>query len=152
MVETVELGTTEKITLEKKNINGKETVTISFLLTNLTGEVLTKASAEAIAPKDFDVVTSPVLMDAIAPNGKLEKNFQIVAPLDAQGEQKIILAYGYFDTNSPHYFEKEFLVNFQKPNYSMIVIIGLIVVIIAGYLYIKKDDSKQAVKGSAEKK
>ncbi|MFA6269403.1 MAG: hypothetical protein WCW13_01670 [archaeon] len=152
MVGTVELAATEKITAEKKNVNGKDTVLVSFLLTNLSEEVLTKASAEVIAPKDFEIITAPIMVETIAINGKLEKTFQIIAPLDAQGQQKIIVAYGYFDSNAPHYFEKQFLLNFQKPNYSMIILIGLIVVIVAGYLYIKRDDKKQLIKGTSEKK
>jgi hypothetical protein len=151
MVETKELAQTEKITLEKKNENGKDILLVKFSLTNSSNKPITQAGAELITPKGFEVITAPVMMDTVSAGGKIERDFLAIAPIQVAGEQKIILAYGFFDSNTPHYFEKEFKLNFQKPNYELIILVGILVLVIAGYLYIKKDE-KKAVKGTAEKK
>ena len=83
--------------------------------------------------------------------GVIEENFSITTPLATEGDYSIILAYGYIDSNTPHYFEKIFNVKYSKPNYELIGLIGLIVLIIAAYLFLKKNP-KTDIKGSSEKK
>lgn len=150
-IETKELEISKKVVFEKKTLNGNETITINFTLNNTSNSPLTKIAVGTIAPNEFDDTTGQYLVETLAPGSKIEKTFNLVAPIETKGEQKILLAYGYFDTNTPHYFEKQFSVVIQKPNYGVIILLGMVVLVIAAYLYIKKDD-KKSVKGTAEKK
>lgn len=151
-VYTKEFPINVKATVEKKNSNNKDTIIADFKLTNLSKDILYKVSGEAIAPTGFEIIAAPVFAETLINGASIEKKFEIIAPLDAAGEQTVIIAYGFFDdTNTPHYFEQEFKVNYVKANYSMVFLIGIIVLIIAAYLYIKKE-KKVEVKGTAEKK
>ncbi|MFA5126263.1 MAG: hypothetical protein WC462_04655 [archaeon] len=151
MVETKELPVNINSSMQKKNLNQKDTLLISFKLTNNSIGALTKASAEILAPTGFESVAAPLYAESVAQNASIEKNFEIIAPLDTTGEQTIILAYGFFDANGPHYFEKQFKTSFQQPNYTLIIALGLIVLITAIYLYIKKDKGTN-IKGTSWKK
>jgi len=152
MVETEELPISVKSGIEKKSLNGKETVAVSFKFVNNSKDAIHNVGAEVISPSGFETVTAPLFTEILAPNATIEKKFEVMAPLETTGEQKIVLAYGYFDdSNTPHYFEKEYKVTFQKPNYTIIILAGIIVLIIAAYMYVNKDKKKE-VKGSAEKK
>jgi len=150
-VQTKDLLQTITSTMERKTINGKDTIITTFKLANNSSYSINKVSAEVIAPTGFEETTQPFFSETISAGQSINQTFNITAPLEARGEQKFILAYGYFDSNVPHYFEKMYTMNFQKADYGFLVIIGIIVLIVAVYTYMKKD-SKQAVKGSAEKK
>lgn len=137
--------------VEKKEDTQNNRTVINYKLINHYGKKIFKAGAEIITPTAFEIETEPVFMDAVADEGSIEENFNITAPLSTEGEYTVILAYGYIDSNIPHYFEKTFAVKYTKPNYELIGLIGIIVLIVAAYLFLKKD-AKIEVKGSLEKK
>lgn len=151
IIQTKDLPITVTSTMEKKNVNGKDTITTTFKLTNNSNCPITKLSAEVLVPNGFEETTQPFFTESLSAKGTMEQTFKTVAPLDARGEQKFILAYGYFDSNAPHYFEKEYKLNFQKADYGFLIILGVIVLIIGVYTFLKKDNNA-SVKGSAEKK
>ena len=151
MIETnlaaVEIKGTSKI----ETTNVTDIASIDFSLKNISKKPIYKASAEALAPKDFEVKTQPVFEEKILPQGIMEQNFQITIPIEAEGEKKIIIAYGYFDdTNTPHYFENEYPINVQKPNYPLIALIGIIVLVVAAYLFFGKGRDL-SIKGTGAK-
>ncbi|MFA5931541.1 MAG: NEW3 domain-containing protein [archaeon] len=148
---TKELPILVKATVEKKTLNNKETILVDFKLTNTSKEAITKVSAEVIPPTGFEGVAAPVFAETLQAGASIEKKFELIAPLDASGDQMVTLAYGLFDASGPHYFEQNFKMNFVKPNYSMLLFIGAIVLIIAVYLYIKREKTIE-VKGTSEKK
>jgi hypothetical protein len=151
VVQTVDLPQTITSTMEKKSVNGKDLIVTTFKLINNSSYPITKVSAEVIAPTGFEENTQPFFSETISAGQTINQTFNIAAPLEARGEQKFILAYGYFDANVPHYFEKSYSMNFQKADYGFLILIGVIVLIIGVYTYMKKD-TKPAVKGTAEKK
>jgi len=146
----IPINTTAKA--EKKTSNEKEYAIINFKLSNYTKENIYKIAAETIAPEGFELMTpQPLLKEILKENETLEGNFEILAPINPKGTQTITLAYGYFENNTPHYFEKNLTLNFEKPNNQTIIIIAIIIIITAGYLFMKKDANNE-VKGTNEKK
>jgi len=137
--------------VETKENNEKNLTTINYKMINHYGKNIYKAGAEVITPTVFEINTEPIFMEVIGDEGVIEENFSITTPLATEGDYSIILAYGYIDSNTPHYFEKIFNVKYSKPNYELIGLIGLIVLIIAAYLFLKKNP-KTDIKGSSEKK
>ncbi len=150
-IETIELPVTVKATAEKKSYEGGDKVIITFKLTNFSKENIYQINAGIIIPNGFEANEVTISAEIIKPNESLEKTFEVISPLDTRGTQTITLSYGYFDSNTPHYFEKTFQVDFQKPNYDFLVLIGFIVLAIAVYIFIKKD-KKTEIKGTEEKK
>jgi hypothetical protein len=135
---------------QKENAEINQTI-INYKLINHYGRNIYKAGAEVLTPTIFEIETEPVFREVIGDEGTIEENFIITAPIATEGEYQIILAYGYIDANTPHYFEKTFMAKYTKPNYELIGLIGLIVLIVAAYLFLKKD-AKTEIKGSSEKK
>ncbi|MDD2531403.1 MAG: hypothetical protein PHO61_01795 [Candidatus ainarchaeum sp.] len=133
---------------EKKEDNGQNKIIVNYKLINHYGKSLYKVGAEILVPTPFEVITEPVFMETLADEGIIEENFNVLVPIETDGEYQVILAYGYIDSNTPHYFEKISNVKYAKTNYGLIGLIGLIVLIIAVYLFLKKD-SKVDIKGSA---
>jgi len=150
-VKSEPLPVSVKTNIEKKQYNNNEAMTVSYTLQNNSAENIYNVAVEAIAPKDFEIITSPKTAEVIASGEKLEQEFVIMPPLEAQGDYSIQIVYGFFDSNKPHYFEKTINVTMQKTNYQLIGLLGFVVLIIAGYLFLKKED-KNNVKGTGEKK
>jgi hypothetical protein len=134
-----------------KEENGKNKTTINYKMINHYGKNIYKTGAEIITPAEFEIETEPVFMEVVGDEGTIEETFTVNAPIETEGDYQLILAYGYIDSNTPHYFEKNFTVKYSKPNYELIGLIGLVVLIIAAYLFLKKD-AKNDIKGSSEKK
>lgn len=135
----------------KKEDNELNMTTINYKMINHYGKSIYKAGAEVITPTIFEIKTEPIFMEVIGDEGTIEENFVVTTPISTEGDYQIILAYGYIDSNTPHYFEKIFNVKYSKPNYELIGLIGIIVLIVAAYLFLKKD-AKTEIKGSSEKK
>lgn len=151
VIQTANAAASASATTKTQNVNGNDTAVIDFSLTNASKKPIYNASAETLAPQGFEILTPPVTEQKILPGGVMEQSFNIKMPIEAQGEQKILVAYGYFDdTNTPHYFEQTFPFNVQKTNYPLIGIIGVIVLIIAAYLFMRKGKSS-GINGTAEK-
>jgi len=150
-IQTKPLAVDVVTSVEKKENNEKNTTTVNYKMTNHYGNKIYKAGAEIITPAQFEIETEPIFMEVIGDEGVIEENFVVTTPLTTEGDYSLILAYGYIDSNIPHYFEKTFSVKYTKPNYELIGLIGIIVLIIAAYLFLKKD-AKTDIKGSAEKK
>jgi hypothetical protein len=151
-VNTTPLPITVNATMNKSITNNNPTMIINFKLTNDSNLALLKASVEVLAPTGFTVVTPPIVMDKLDSKASIEKTFEVVAPIDASGEQVITIAYGFFDAKGPHYFEKQFKETLRKTNYDLILLLGFIVLIVALYLFLKHDKPQQMIKGTAEKK
>lgn len=136
--------------IEKKDVDGQNIVIVNYKLINHYGKSIYKTGAEILVQNPFEILTEPVFSETIADEGILEEQFTLTTPIETEGEYQIILAYGYIDSNTPHYFEKTFSIKYVKTNYGLIGLIGLIVLIIAAYLFLKKD-SKTEIQGSADK-
>ncbi len=136
---------------ERKNINDADTLTIDFKLTNDSKETYSKVSVEVVAPDGFTVQQKPVFVDSLNPQGIIEQKFSVAAPIDAKGTQTITLAYGFFDAAGPHYFEKRYQMEFNKPDYGVIILIGIIVLAVAAFMYARRDDDQKVI-GTGEKK
>ena len=153
LVQTVDLPQKIVSTMEKKNINGKDTITTTFKLTNDSRYPIEKVSAEVLAPKGFELITEPYFTEKISAGQTIDQTFTTTAPLETRGMQSLTLAYGYFDSNVPHYFEKTYEINFQQPDYGFLIIIGIIILVIGVYTFLKKDNKiSGGVKGTADKK
>jgi len=139
-----------KSSYQKESTTANDSIIVDFSLKNNSKNSLYQASAEAIAPKDFEINTPPVLEEKILPGGVMAQKFKIAEPPNASGEQTIIIAYGYFDSNVPHYFEKNITYNTQKLNYPLLALIGFAVLVVAAYLFFRKGE-KSGVKGTKEK-
>jgi hypothetical protein len=152
VIQTQELPITVTTTLERKTINDSDTIVSTFKLVNNSKSALSKVSAELITPKGFDNNITPFFSDTLQTGGTVDQKFQLLVPLETVGEHNFILAYGYFDdTNTPHYFEKNYTINVQRANYNLLILVGAIVLIVGLYSFMKKD-KKGAVQGTAEKK
>ncbi|MCX6803520.1 MAG: hypothetical protein NTY48_03035 [Candidatus Diapherotrites archaeon] len=151
VVETITSPVSAVITSKNVPKDLGEEFTIDFKLTNKSAIIIKKVSAEVMAPKGYEIKTPPIFQETIQPDSSVQQKFIITSPPEAVGEQSILVAYGYFDNNTPHYFEKEFTYNIQKTNYQMLGIIGIIILIIAAYLFTRKGKESD-IKGTEEKK
>ena len=132
-----------------------EKVVIDFSLVNNSGQELRNVMAEVIAPQGFDVKTKTLIIDSVADGNSVKRIFEVLAPLEVTGTQKVVLSYGYMDSNGPHYFEKTFPVSFAKSDNSILLIVGIIVLIVAVLIYVRKTRAKpekEVVGTSAKKK
>lgn len=132
--------------------SGGEKVMIDFEVLNYSREMIFDVGAEVIAPDGFDVKTQGFMIPYLEDNNSLKKTFEIIAPLNAVGEYRFILAYGYFDQNSPRYFEESHYISFEDNNRFFLAGIGFIVLIIAVFIYLSKSNApKDGLKGTNEK-
>ena len=121
---------------------------------NYTKEPLYNVAFEMKAPSAFEIKTAPLFFEQIDPQETVTGTFEIQPPLETLGKQKVILAYGYFDANGPHYFEESFDLDFSQGDSRLLLgIVGLIVLIVAIFLYMgsRKTSGNPKVKGTKEK-
>jgi hypothetical protein len=150
-IQTKDLPINVTTKAEKKTLDEKDYAIINFNLTSYSNDILYNLAAEVIPPEGFEVTTAqPALKEMLKQNESFGNKFEVLAPMNARGTQTIMLAYGFFDNNIPHYFEKNFSMSFEKQNNQIIIIIAVAVIIIAGYLFLKKDE-KNLVQGTKEK-
>jgi len=136
---------------QKITTDGEQSVEIDYKITNNSGSDI-NVMAEMIVPNGFDIQTAPIVLGPIRDNNSSSGKFIARAPLNVNGDQKLTLSYGYTDTNGGHYFEKNFTMSFQKSNSLYLGVIGVIVLIIAIFIFIKKTKGDPNVKGTGEKK
>jgi len=151
MIETKTSPVTILTKTKNSAINLNEQIEIDFTLTNGFDRSIYGISAEIMAPNGFEIITPQIREDVLAPKAEMYQKFKVIAPEKATGKQQVTIAYGYFDANTPHYFEKTFKFNIERPNYQLIIMIGVVVLIVAGYLFFRKEQNT-SVKGTGEKK
>ncbi len=142
-----------EVLMESRTINnsGTDQFEVDFSLTNNQDYNLSTFSVEMIAPAKFEVKTKPILIQGLEPKKTIKEKFVAQLPLRAKGEQNVVIAYGFFDSNGPHYFEKTFKVIIQNPNYDIMWVIGVVILFLAVYLFLKKGKGNN-VKGTGDKK
>lgn len=151
-VNTKEQPVIFKTNAEKKIIKGEEKIIINFEIHNYLGSPIYNVGVEAKAPESFIIENAIDVIPVIYDNNSFTKEIEILPPLGINGEQKIILAYGYFDENEAHYFEESFNIQFEKQNNFLLVGIGIIILVIAVFVYMsQKNKPAQDIKGTAEK-
>ncbi len=138
MIETKPSPVFIETSTKRSTVNSNEQIEIDYTLTNGNNTPIYGVSAEMIAPIGFEIITPQVKEEVVSPKGEMHQKFKVIAPEKSAGEQQIIIAYGYFDANTPHYFEKTFKFNIERPNYQLIILIGVVVLIVAGYLFFRK--------------
>jgi len=151
-IEAVESPILVKATASKKTSDGSEKAIIDFKITNFSKTPITAIAAEMLAPQGFEIKTEPLIKDVLLENESAEKSFEALAPLNAAGEQTLKLSYGYMDGNSIHYFEKTFLLNFERDNRLIYAAIGIIVLLVAVYFFVSKTKGQKEVQGTQKKK
>jgi len=137
---------------EKKITSTGEIITTKVKMVNYTKEPLYNVAFEMKAPSGFEIKTEPLFFEQVDPEEMVEGIFEIYPPIETLGKQQVILSYGYFDTNGPHYFEESFDLEFnQLDNRLLLGIVGIIVLAIAIFLYMGSKKSKPKIKGTKEK-
>ncbi len=149
-VEVKELPMEIKTSAEKKSTPEGDKIFIKIEIQNKTGKEIYNVGAEVFSPNGFIVRTEPFFTPFLADQNKINYEFEILAPLEANGEQKFILAYGFFEENKPHYFEESFNISFEKRNNLWLAGIGLVILVIAIIFYVNKGSKKPDVKGTQE--
>ena len=142
-----------KTNVQKVTDNSGEKIVVDFELYNYSKNRIFEVGAQVSAPQGFTVKTDGILIPYLDDNNSLKKNFEILAPIGAMGEQKVTLNYAYFDNNLPHYFEETYIVTFEDNNKFFLAGIGLIVLVIAVILYFSKSNNvqKEGIKGTGSK-
>lgn len=138
--------------VEKTSSLSGEEINGSISISNKTGSIITRLASEMIVPDGFDLKSEPFFVEVIDSN-IVSTKFNALAPINVDGEQIVLIVYGYFDENGVgHYFEKEHKVSFVKTNRSFLALIGIIVLIIAVFLYLQRTKKDDKLKGSGDKK
>jgi len=152
-VSAVDSPVSVKTNARRVNSPEGEKIIVGFKLVNYSSTPLSEVVAEAIAPENYLIRTPPLVMNNVGDRNVAEEQFELVPPPEASGVQNIVLSYGYIDDKGAHYFEENFEVNIERTNQLVLAVIGIVVLIIAGYLYMLKSRSEKekAVKGTAEK-
>ena len=138
----------------KKNTTSTgEVITTSVKMVNYTKEPLYNVAFEMKVPNGFEVKTPPLFFEKIEAEETVTGTFEVYPPIEALGTQKIILSYGYFDINGPHYFEEEYDFDFAQTDSKLLLgIVGIIILAAAIFLYMgSKKDNKSGLKGTKEK-
>ena len=136
-----------------KNTDTGETIFVDYKLVNSSKEPIYNIAFEVRAPNGFEIKTDPILKERIEANETAEGTFEIYPPLGTLGTQDIILGYGYYDINGPHYFENDFKITFEQTNSRLLLgIVGIIVLAIAIFLYMGSRKKKETtIKGTGSK-
>jgi hypothetical protein len=139
-------------TISKKiNTANEEQLIIDFTVTNYSGNEIKGLAAEIITPKNYIIKTPPLFIETLKDNNSISQRFKTSPPPEALGNQKIFLSYAYVDKLETHYFEEVFDINIERTNYLMLAVIGVTILIIAGYLYVLRDKKDiEKVKGTAD--
>ncbi|MDD4251388.1 MAG: hypothetical protein PHX27_04320 [Candidatus ainarchaeum sp.] len=140
-----------KTSAQKNSTTEGEKIILNFELKNISNEIIYNIGAQAIAPNEFLIKTEPLFKQTIKDGEIIKQEFEILAPLEALGETKFTLAYGFFDSNEPHYFEENFLISFEKNNNTMLAVIGIIILVIAVAMYFQSGKKDPNIKGTGEK-
>ena len=137
----------------KKNMTTTgEVITTSVKMINYTKEPLYNVAFEMKVPNGFEVKTAPIFFETIEPEETVTGTFEVHPPIETLGTQKIILTYGYFDINGPHYFEEDYDLDFaQTDNKLLLGIVGIIALAVAIFLYVGSKKDKSELKGTKEK-
>ena len=136
-----------------KNTNTGETIFVDYSFINSSTDPLYNVAFEVRAPSGFEIKTAPLFYESVQPEEKIEGTFEIYPTLGSIGTQDIILSYGYFDINGPHYFEKDFKITFEQSNSKLLLgIVGVIVLAVAIFLYMGSRKKKELdIKGTGDK-
>jgi len=130
-----------------------DTIFVDYKLVNSSKDPLYNVAFEVKAPSGFEIKTEPQIYEIVEAEGTISGTFEIYPAPGTIGTQKIILSHGYFDTNGPHYFEKEFGITFEQTDSKLLLgIVGIIVLAVAIFLYIGARNKKELeVKGTEMK-
>jgi len=150
-VTTKESPVVIKTSISKKLFDEGEKIIVDFEIHNYSKEPLYNVAIEVSAPQGFIVETAPVIIPILEDNNSLKNQFEILVPLNASGEQTILLNYGFFDNTGVHFFEETFIENFEKGNNTLLAAIGIIVLIIAVIVYMSTAKKETKIKGTKEK-
>jgi hypothetical protein len=149
---TKELPILVKTVAEKRLVDGEDKIIIDFEIHNYSKAPIYNIAIQAAAPEHFSVANIEEIIPIIPDGNKISKQIEITPPLRVNGEQRVVLSYGYFDENNAHYFEESFNFEFTQGNNSLLLGIGIIVLVIAVLIYMSKGKGpKQDIKGTAEK-
>lgn len=135
---------------EKVNDEVGQKIVIEMELKNNSGKEIRAIAAEILAPIDFDILTDPFVEQTLYDSNSIKTKFEVLAPLNVDGDQKITLGYGYFDEIGPHYFQKTFTYSFSKVDKTTLAIIGVVVLISAIIIYISQTKKQNNVKGTGD--
>jgi uncharacterized membrane protein len=140
----------------KQSTKQGERVQVTFEMHNYSGDVLQNVGVSVLAPPNFTVITPEVILPVMLDGNRFVRTFEVLAPLEAEGEKNIILSYGFFDKTGAHYFEENFVVSFEKENNVLLAGIGIIILIVAVLIYVSKskkptEKAGTNVQGTADK-
>ena len=78
---------------EKKLTDTGEIISTDFKMFNSSKEALHNVAFEVSAPNGFEIRTAPIFFETVEAGETITGNFEIYPPIEAIGEQKIILNY-----------------------------------------------------------
>ena len=132
--------------------NSGDKIVVTFEMHDFSGKPIYNVIAGVTAPSGFDVLTKNAGYPIIPDTNSVTQNFEVRVPLSANGSEKVTISYGYFDDNSPHYFEETHTIEIQRTNNYLLGIIGIVILIIAVFIYLRvSKKGSNGVKGTAEK-
>lgn len=151
-VEAVQSPVVVKTNTQRINSEEGEKIIVDFSLVNYSQNELKEVIAEIVAPENYIIRTPPLIATNVSDKNSVEETFELIPPPEASGMQKIVLSYGYIDEVGAHYFEENFEVNIERTNQLILAVIGIVILVVAGYLYIlKSKDNDSGLKGTGEK-
>ena len=151
-VEAVQSPVIVKTNAQRINSEEGEKIIVDFSLVNYSQNELKEVIAEVVAPENYIIRTPPLTATNVSDKNSVEETFELIPPPEASGMQKIVLSYGYIDEAGAHYFEENFEVNIERTNQLILAVIGIVILVVAGYLYIlKSKDNDSGLKGTGEK-
>ena len=136
-----------------QNTSTGDMIVTEYKLVNATKEALQNVAFEVKAPNGFEIKTAPMLYETVEANETITGTFEIQPPIETLGTQKIVLNYGYFDVNGPHFFEEDFDIDFGRMDSRLLLgVVGIIVLAVAIFLYMgSRKPSQNEIKGTADK-
>ena len=154
-VKTIQLPVGVSTSALKKNTKQGEAVYVDFEMHNYSGKDLQNVGVSVLAQQNFTIVTPEAILQVMPDGNRFVRTFEVLAPLEAEGEHNIILTYGFFDETGAHYFEENFVVSFEKENNLLLAGIGIIILIAAVLIYVSKSkrpasETGKDVKGTGE--
>ena len=139
-------------TSEKKKDEAGQKIFVEMSMKNSSGKEIRAIAAELLAPAGFDILTDPFVEQTLSDGNVANAKFEVLAPIEVDGEQTVTLGYGYFDELGPHYFQKSFTYSFEKTDKTTLAIIGVVVLVSAVIIYISQTKKQNDVKGTGSDK
>jgi hypothetical protein len=122
-----------------KKIEEKDRIVTKIVIKNDSNYQIFQVRAEIKNIPNYTILNNQMFFEEIGPMQTKEHEFIIIPPIGIQGEEEIIINYGYFDKDKkPRFFEEKEKINYGIDQKNNLLMIGIVLVAIGLIAYFLK--------------